>query len=350
MEQNLGDFAKTYNQGIWIASFIFAALLVFRFVMVFKNKQTRKWIFSAGADWFVVAVKILFFFGLLAFLADVPVWFITVATFRPIAAALPQHIFLFVLISLAVQELILCFTVSDSLRLQFIKRILFTLVSIFCSFAFLLAAFIVPGTFAYPPAEDCVMLDLPVAGTWLAMHAGKEKWVNYHSNYPPQAYAIDMVKLNEEGNFFLNGGSVPADFLSYGDSVFAPIDGVVYNMADSFETQKVYHGEDTLNPAGNFIELELAGGKYLFLAHLQKGSIRVKKGDTVKSGMYLGNAGNSGNTTFPHLHMHIQNKPTINDTLALGQPFRFNKLERKRFFTFMEYQNTYLNRNDQFRN
>jgi len=47
------------------------------------------------------------------------------------------------------------------------------------------------------------------------------------------------------------------------------------------------------------------GGRYGFYAHLQPGSLRVKKGDRVKKGQVLALVGNSGNTTGPHLHFHV---------------------------------------------
>ena len=41
-----------------------------------------------------------------------------------------------------------------------------------------------------------------------------------------------------------------------------------------------------------------------------KNKIPVKKGQVVNKGDILGYVGNSGNTSFPHLHIHVQNKPT----------------------------------------
>jgi hypothetical protein len=349
MEENLKQYAQTYAQGLWIAAGIFAALALFRLFLVLKTKQDRKFIFKMKPDALVIFMKAYFFIGLLAFLADIPVWFMAVAQFRPVAPALPHAVFVGVLFWITIQELVLSFTVSKSLIDQFIKRILFFLVSVFCSTSFILAALIVPGTFMESPVEKSTLISSPVKGTWLAMHAGEQKWVNYHGNYPPQMFAIDMVKIGESGKFFHGEGTDSSHFYSFGDSIFAPVSGIVYDVADGFKTQAIYKGEDTLNPAGNFIEIEINQSRYLFLAHLLKGSLQVNKGDTVKEGQFLALSGNSGNTSFPHLHMHIQNMPVLNDSLSEGQPMLFKSIERKRFFSWEQVENKSLIRNDQFR-
>jgi murein DD-endopeptidase MepM/ murein hydrolase activator NlpD len=85
------------------------------------------------------------------------------------------------------------------------------------------------------------------------------------------------------------------------------------------------------NPAGNHVVLDHGNGEFSLLAHLQKGSLRVKAGDTVKAGQPLGLCGNSGNTSEPHLHIHLQTGPefpgateglpmAFTDFLADGKP------------------------------
>jgi murein DD-endopeptidase MepM/ murein hydrolase activator NlpD len=49
----------------------------------------------------------------------------------------------------------------------------------------------------------------------------------------------------------------------------------------------------------------------VLLAHLQQRSIAVHAGDRVRCGDVVGNCGNSGNTTAPHLHMQVQDKADI---------------------------------------
>jgi hypothetical protein len=350
MEKNLQQFSQTYNQGLWIAAFIFACLAFYRLFLVLKTKENRNWIFKSKADFFVLGLKFYFLLGLLAFLANIPVWFLSVAQFRFIAPAMPFNVLLFILVWLSVQEIILCFTVSQSLVEQFIKRILFFLVSIFCSSSFILAAFIVPGTFKYPLAQSTIILQLPVYGTWLAANAGHQKWVNYHQNYRPQFFAIDMVKLNDAGRFFENEGNDSNDFYTFGDSIFAPANGLIYAISDNHPTQPIYQGVDSINPAGNYIQIKIGLNQHLFLAHLKAGTIKVGVGDTIKVGTFLALAGNSGNTSYPHLHLHIQNSAILNDSSATGLPFIFNNIERKRYCGWEKPAFPFLLRNDQFRN
>ncbi len=44
------------------------------------------------------------------------------------------------------------------------------------------------------------------------------------------------------------------------------------------------------------------------MAHLKKGSVRVKVGDVVSVGQEIARCGNSGNTSQPHLHIQVQNR------------------------------------------
>ena len=63
------------------------------------------------------------------------------------------------------------------------------------------------------------------------------------------------------------------------------------------------------------------------LAHLKQGSMRVRVRDSVTSGRVIGLSGNSGNTTGPHLHYHLQNTPIIQDAEGIKCYFHgFTKL------------------------
>ena len=70
--------------------------------------------------------------------------------------------------------------------------------------------------------------------------------------------------------------------------------------------------------------LDLGGGRYAMYAHLAPRSVTVHVGDRVRTGDKLGLLGNSGNTTGPHLHFQIGDRPSILDTTSL--PFVFESM------------------------
>ena len=64
---------------------------------------------------------------------------------------------------------------------------------------------------------------------------------------------------------------------------------------------------------GNAVFIQHREHEVSVLAHLQFGSVKVKVGDKVKRGQTIGLCGNSGNSSEPHLHYHLQNTPIIQD-------------------------------------
>ena len=56
------------------------------------------------------------------------------------------------------------------------------------------------------------------------------------------------------------------------------------------------------------VVLDLGRGRFATYFHLQPRSIRVKEGDTVRSGDMLGLVGNSG-ANAPHLHFQVTDGP-----------------------------------------
>ena len=65
----------------------------------------------------------------------------------------------------------------------------------------------------------------------------------------------------------------------------------------------------------------VAPERFVFLCHLQPGSLLVKAGDRVAAGQPLGRVGNSGNTSEPHVHVHLQDSP--DDFMGEGVPLYF---------------------------
>ena len=72
---------------------------------------------------------------------------------------------------------------------------------------------------------------------------------------------------------------------------------------------------------GNHVVIRLDQGVWATLAHLQKGSIVVARGMRVETGAPVGWVGNSGRSSVPHLHLHVQGSsdpgsPTVPFRLA----------------------------------
>ena len=94
-------------------------------------------------------------------------------------------------------------------------------------------------------------------------------------------------------------------------------------MVDGLSQNLPQVESDPSNPAGNHVVIRVADSQYLLIAHMQPGSLRASGGDIVKTGDAIGLVGNSGNTSEPHIHIHLQDQPTF-DPGATGLPLSFS--------------------------
>jgi hypothetical protein len=162
-------------------------------------------------------------------------------------------------------------------------------------------------------------LRLPFDGNWTVFWGGRTVKENYHAAYPDQRFAYDIVMMNS-GSTHSGDGSKCEDYYCYGHPIVSPSAGVVVEATDDL-ADNTPGKMDPAHPPGNHVILDLGNDEYLFLAHLQKGSVKVKPGDHVKPGDVLGLCGNTGNTSEPHLHVHLQTTPRYGD--GKGLPLQF---------------------------
>ena len=154
---------------------------------------------------------------------------------------------------------------------------------------------------------------LPFGGRWFVMQGGDTPNVNDHMAVPAQWFGLDFAKVGGPSQRELARGS-PAkveDFYSWGEPVQAPIGGEIVAVVDGLPDNPL-GVKDPQHPAGNHVVIKTADGRFLFLAHFQRGSITVTVGQRVEAGARLGLCGNSGNSDFPHIHMHVQDAPALN--------------------------------------
>lgn len=149
-----------------------------------------------------------------------------------------------------------------------------------------------------------VPLEFPCAdGSWYIGQGGG-RGLNHHYPIPSQRGALDIVQVGPRGTRSRLAPRGPADFACYGTPLFAPCAGTVTLAVDRYPDQAP--GRPHYGPVfGNEVRID-TGSETVLLCHLRPGSVRVRTGDRVRPGDPLGEIGNSGNSTEPHLHLHAE--------------------------------------------
>lgn len=162
-----------------------------------------------------------------------------------------------------------------------------------------------------------VVLNPPLkGGPWAALydpemehgHRTSIYTLNGHAKIPAR-FAIDWIRLNNDATHAKGDESKISNWYGYGAEVLAVADAVVTETMDDITEDAIISTEKRVpleNASGNYIALDLGKGRYAFYEHLKHGSIRVKRGDKVKSGQVIAHLGNSGSSSAgPHLHFHV---------------------------------------------
>jgi hypothetical protein len=176
-------------------------------------------------------------------------------------------------------------------------------------------------------------IEAPVAaGRWVAVRGPSNASGHRSSLVPlrghlavPQRFAVDWVRLGEDGRFFSGDPAENRNWYGYGAPVLAAESGVVVGVRDGIaENEPLALAGDARVDAdvapGNRIVVLMSDGGHAMYAHLQPGSLRVREGDRVATGDTLGSIGNSGNSLAPHLHFDITDRPGPLE--GEGLPFR----------------------------
>jgi hypothetical protein len=147
-----------------------------------------------------------------------------------------------------------------------------------------------------------------------------------------QRFAIDWIKLNDQGEAYSGDKTQNESYVSYGSAVYAVDDGTVTSTLDTVEagTPGTLPANDPVlgpqltieNVDGNNIILDLGGGVWAMYAHLLKGSLLVERGDRVRTGQKIAELGNTGNSNAAHLHFQLMNGPSL--LQADGLPYVFD--------------------------
>ena len=118
------------------------------------------------------------------------------------------------------------------------------------------------------------------------------------------------------------------DYYCYGVPILAPAAGVIVEVRDDVrDASGVGTGWiDSFTPdfRDNFVVIRRAEGEYNFLARLVQGNSRVVAGERAARGQQVGRCGNSGHSTEPHPHFHVQDPANVLE--AAGLPVVFDNV------------------------
>ncbi|MHA7281436.1 M23 family metallopeptidase [Arthrobacter sp. TMS2-4] len=200
------------------------------------------------------------------------------------------------------------------------------------------------------PAPDGgpVLLRYPLEGNFRARNSPARRVPSHGTHLMGTTYAIDLVPVDARGRpaprtwRALVATERAEDFVGFGAPVLAPAEGVVVTAHDGEEdhvarrsqlallpyaagqSQRLRHGPGAI--AGNHVVIALGSdGPFVLVAHLRRSSLRVRVGTRVRDGQPIGECGNSGNSTQPHVHVQVTDStdwPT-----ARGLPIAFRTPE-----------------------
>lgn len=144
----------------------------------------------------------------------------------------------------------------------------------------------------------------------------------------PQRFAIDWFGLDESGHSVRSrheslAETTDADWIGFDHDVLAVANGVVRDVRNDapdgipLAPQSVPDDLTARTLYGNFVVLEIAPGIFAHYAHLRKGSVTLKPGDNVRRGAVIGRLGQSGAAGAPHLHFHLSDRVTFEESEGL---------------------------------
>jgi len=192
------------------------------------------------------------------------------------------------------------------------------------------------GGWAAVGSEPAVVLGPPLEGDrWVAADGCCTSVRHVRSMLPvnselhvAQRFAIDWEQFDEQGRLFVGPQEDVDSWFGYGANVLAVADGTVVRVVDGMPNQvpgALPQRMSLPEADGNHVVLDIGVGRFVLFAHLVPGSVTVEVGQRVTAGEVIGQVGNSGNTSAPHLHLHVMATPS---TLGSnGRPYTFSRFE-----------------------
>ncbi|MEA5465222.1 M23 family metallopeptidase [Leptothoe sp. PORK10 BA2] len=175
---------------------------------------------------------------------------------------------------------------------------------------------------------------VPFEGEWFVFWGGETPEQNAHHGIGVQNFALDLVIHSKEEKSHKFDGRKNEDYYCWNKDILAAhegkvvvsVDGIPDNIPGKMNPQMVY---------GNVVMIQDSLGFVSVYAHLKNGSVSKRVGDLVSAGDRLGSCGNSGNSSEPHLHFHVQSESGFESGLSIRPLFdklKINGLPRESYY------------------
>lgn len=181
-------------------------------------------------------------------------------------------------------------------------------------------------------------LGFPLAGRWLVANGRPEQ------HCVGVGFGFDLIAEEDAPIHDDPPAPVPplSGFASWGSPILSPARATVVDCRGSRPDCLPAPGgpasfsgrmpQDRTELLGNYVLLETERDGLILMAHLKQDSLRVAIGDRVRRGQVVGQVGNSGNSTGPHLHIEmLDERPDLAAIMttrldASGVPFGFREV------------------------
>lgn len=198
--------------------------------------------------------------------------------------------------------------------------------------ALLVVLMVLVGVAPRADDEGPVTLAPPVRGRWVAMNSPGQKVPSHGTRTRGQLGAVDVCSpAGEKAPALVRWGlrgDRPQDYACFGEPIASMAAGTVVRVRDGRRDHRARNTWQALlfmltiegfvremggsnAVLGNHVVVDHGDGTFAAYAHLLRGSAAVRVGDTVEVGQLLGQVGNTGNTSMPHLHVQLMDRADV---------------------------------------
>lgn len=171
---------------------------------------------------------------------------------------------------------------------------------------------------AQPIPTDAVNIDYPLKnGKFWVVQSGKNGRIH---SVPSEKHALDIAKYPTLTTWFRFRQTALESDPSFSTPIYSPCEGLVLNVEQKFPDVAI--GVNGRADETNFVAVR-CDGFGISMVHFKQNSVLVKVGDMVSVGDLIGQMGNSGNSSGPHLHIAAY-KNDLQTQEAINIPITFN--------------------------